>query len=73
MIELTGINGVAFYLNVELIYRIDTVPDTVLSLTDGKTLVVSESAATVSQKILAYRQQVHRPILNITCDQHDTQ
>lgn len=58
MILLTSFNGKEFYLNPDLIYRIDETPDTVITLTDGKTLVVKEKAVLVKQLIIEYRQQV---------------
>ena len=44
MILLTALNGREFYLNPELIYRVEEMPDTLITLIDGKTLVVTESA-----------------------------
>lgn len=40
MILLTALNGREFYLNPELIYRVEEMPDTLITLIDGKTLVV---------------------------------
>ena len=39
MILVTALNGKPFYLNPTLIYQIEEMPDTLITLTDGKTLV----------------------------------
>ncbi|GBG94925.1 hypothetical protein LFYK43_13840 [Ligilactobacillus salitolerans] len=58
MIGLTSLKGKQFYLNPDLIYRIDETPDTVITLTDSKTLVVLETATAVIALIIAYRQKI---------------
>lgn len=63
MILLTALNSKNFYLNPDLIYRMDETPDTTITLTDGKTIVVREPAEVVVTKILAYRQAIYREML----------
>ncbi|MBL1055369.1 flagellar FlbD family protein [Ligilactobacillus agilis] len=66
MIRLTSFKGKTFYLNPDLLYRIDETPDTVLTLTDGKNLVVKETASEVVALIIAYRQKIYRqPVTNL--------
>ena len=60
MIRLTTINQQAFYLNNDLIYRIESTPDTIITLQDGKTLMVLESAEVVVDKIVSYQQRIYR-------------
>ena len=48
MIELTRLNEVKFSLNSDLIEVIETTPDTVITLTTGKKLIVKESKASLS-------------------------
>lgn len=55
MILLTALNGREFYLNPELIYRVEEMPDTLITLIDGKTLVVTESAAETAQRVIDYK------------------
>lgn len=43
MISLTRLTGSQFVLNSDLIERIDSTPDTVVTLVDGKKYVVTES------------------------------
>ena len=43
MIMLTRLSGSAFVLNSDLIERLDSTPDTVVTLVDGKKYVVAEA------------------------------
>ena len=43
MITVTRLNGPAFALNPDLIERIESTPDTVITLVDGAKYVVCES------------------------------
>ena len=66
MIRLTSFKGKTFYLNPDLLYRIDETPDTVLTLTDGENLIVKETASEVVDLIIAYRQKIYRqPATNL--------
>ncbi|MBO0476966.1 flagellar FlbD family protein [Vagococcus sp. DIV0080] len=58
MIKLTGMNNQEFVLNSTLIYRIDQAPDTVITLSDGKTMMVKESIDDVVEKVLFFQKQV---------------
>lgn len=58
MIELTKLNGKKFVVNAELIETIETTPDTVLTLTSGKKLVVSEKKAEIVKKVVEYKRKI---------------
>ncbi len=58
MIELTTLKGVSFHLNMDLIYRIDQVPDTIITLTDGKKLWVQETPQEVVAKVRDWRRSL---------------
>lgn len=58
MIHLTSLKGETFYLNEILVYRIDQVPDTLITLTDGNKLRVSETPEEVVDKIRDYQKSV---------------
>ncbi len=51
MITVTRLNGGAFALNPDLIERVETTPDTVVTLVDGAKYVVSESVDEVILRI----------------------
>ncbi|GAW64791.1 flagellar protein FlbD [Ligilactobacillus acidipiscis DSM 15836] len=58
MILLTSFKGKEFYLNPDLIYRIDETPDTVITLVDGKTLVVRDTVFEIREAIIEYRHRI---------------
>ena len=58
MITLTRLSGSVFVLNSDLIERIDSTPDTVITLIDGKKYVVSESLDDIIAAVRDYRSQV---------------
>ncbi|MDO9593086.1 MAG: flagellar FlbD family protein [Erysipelotrichaceae bacterium] len=58
MIELTTLKGEIFYLNLNLIYRIDQIPDTMITLADGKKLRVNETPWEIIERIRGYQQSI---------------
>lgn len=58
MITLTRLSGTVFMLNPDLIERVDSTPDTVITLVDGKKYVVAESMREVLSSIVSYRGEV---------------
>jgi flagellar protein FlbD len=55
MIVLTRLSGSAFVLNADLIERLDSTPDTVVTLVDGKKYVVAEGLIQVVDQVRAWR------------------
>lgn len=51
MIKVTKMNKEEYYLNEEKIELIEEVPDTIITLDNGKKLVVSESVDVVVERI----------------------
>ena len=49
-----------FILNAEMIETIEETPDTVITLTDGKKLIVEESMDDVVRKTMAYRRALRQ-------------
>jgi len=58
VIVVTRLNGPQFAVNPDLIQRIETTPDTILTLIDGTKYVVAESLAEVTERIVTYRASV---------------
>lgn len=58
MIELTRLNDNPLILNADLIETIESTPDTVITLTTGKKVMVLESVSEVREKVLEYRRSV---------------
>ena len=58
MIRLTRLNGTSMFLNADLVATVETHHDTVVTLVDGRTYVVLESAEQVVVEITQYRANV---------------
>ncbi len=58
MIRVTRINGEPVVVNAEFIEFIEPTPDTVISLTTGKKMMVHETVDEVVARIVEYRQRV---------------
>jgi flagellar protein FlbD len=55
MIELTRLNGNPLVVNSDLIKSAEASPDTMLTLINGEKLIVRETCAEVTERVLAYR------------------
>lgn len=62
MIKLTKFktNDHDFVLNADLIETIEETPDTVITLTNGKKLIVAESMDEVVRRVMDYRRALYR-------------
>ena len=61
MIELHSLTGKKFTLNSELIKSLETVPDTVITLTSSEKLLVTESPEEIVARIVEFRRKVEGP------------
>ncbi len=74
MIEVTRIKGGGFWLNPELIETVESTPDTVITLINGKKYVVTQSSAEIVARVQEYRQRVgFYPPLPVTRPEDETQ
>ena len=55
MIELTRLNGTPIVVNSDLIKTAEASPDTMLTLINGEKLIVRESCAEVTERVVEYR------------------
>jgi flagellar protein FlbD len=62
MIALRKMNGQEMVLNADLIESIESTPDTVLTLTTGKKLLVKNSIEDIVQKTVKYKQLTHQAL-----------
>ena len=60
MITLTRLDGSHLIVNADLIEFVEATPDTIVSLTTGKKVVVLESPEAVVQAVVAYKQMIHQ-------------
>jgi flagellar protein FlbD len=58
MIRLTKINGTAIVVNAELLEMVESTPDTIVSLSTGKKILVKDTIDEVIQKVVAYKKEV---------------
>ena len=58
MIKVTGLNKEEFSLNAEIIEKIEIVPETLITLINGKKYLVLESAEVVIDQILKYKKKI---------------
>lgn len=60
MIALTRINGSPLVLNSDLIEQIESMPDTIIRLTNGHRVVVRETPDDVVDRVVAFQRRVKR-------------
>ncbi|MCI8900202.1 MAG: flagellar FlbD family protein [Lachnospiraceae bacterium] len=65
MIEVTKINGTKLLVNTSLIETVEETPDTVITLTDGKKVIIKESRHEVKNLVKLTRQEYFKGILNV--------
>ena len=58
MVPLTRLNGGVLHLNADLIASVEEFHDTVVTLVDGRCIVVGETAEQVVAELLRYRASV---------------
>ena len=58
MIDLTAINNKEFTLNADHIEKIEEVPETLITLTNGKKYIVLESVDEVKDAVLRYKNRI---------------
>jgi flagellar protein FlbD len=58
MITLTRLSGSTFALNADLIERIDSTPDTIVTLVDGRKYVVTEALGEIVAAVRRHRAEI---------------
>lgn len=58
MIEVTKINGVKILINPDLLELVEETPDTVLTFTTGRKIIVKESRQEVKNLVKSYRKDI---------------
>lgn len=61
VIRVTRLRGDELVVNAELIETVESTPDTVISLTTGRRLVVAEPADEVVRRVIAYKLLILHP------------
>src|SRR5690554_4101991 len=58
VIVVTRLNGPKFAVNPDLVQRIDSAPDTILTLVDGTKYILAESMSEVIELVSEFRSQL---------------
>jgi len=58
MISVHRLNNEEFLVNCDLIEFVEETPDTVISMTSGRKLVVSETCEEIKRLIIEYKRQI---------------
>ena len=62
LIDITRISGKPFTLNSDLIETIEASPDTVVTLTTGKKIIVKEGRQDIKNLVKLYRKEIFQNI-----------
>lgn len=65
MIEVTKLNDKKITVNADLIEFVEEVPDTVITLTTGRKIIVKESRQTVNNLVESYKRNIFSRFLHI--------
>ena len=58
MIDVTGMNHEKFILNADHIEKIEEMPETIITLTNGKKYIVLESIEEVKNAVIKYKNKI---------------
>lgn len=58
MIDLTSMSGKKFILNADHIEKIEEMPETIITLTNGKKYIVLESIEEVKNAVIEYKNRI---------------
>lgn len=58
MIKVTKLNGEQLYINSNLIEFIEETPDTMITLTTGRKIIIKEKTNEVIDKIIEYNNKI---------------
>ena len=64
LIELTKINNVKITVNADIIELVEETPDTVVTLTTGKKIIVKESRQEVTNIVKSYNKEIYSDLLS---------
>ncbi len=59
MIDVTRVNGTVLTINNDLIETVEETPDTVITLTTGKKIIVKESRQDVKNLVKLFKKEIN--------------
>ncbi len=60
MIDVTKMNNISITINDDLIETIEETPDTVITLTTGKKIIVKESRLEIINLVKTYKKELYK-------------
>ena len=63
MVTLTRLDGSSVVINAEIIEMLESTPDTIITLTNGKKYLVKEPSEEVVKKVIDYRQMTLKNLI----------
>lgn len=60
MIELTKLSGETLWLNPDHILSIESIPDTLVTLTNGEKITAKDSVDVLTQRFMAFKKEMHK-------------
>ncbi len=63
MVTLTRLDGSSVVINAEIIEMLESTPDTIITLTNGKKYLVKEPSEEVVKKVIDYRQMMLKNLI----------
>ncbi len=62
MIKVTRFNGTTLILNADLIEFVEATPDTIISLTTGRKIIVREAPDDIIEKVVTFKRLFHQTL-----------
>jgi flagellar protein FlbD len=59
MIDVTKMNGTCLTVNADLIEIVEETPDTVITLTTGKKIIVKESRQEIKNRVKLFKREIN--------------
>lgn len=59
MIKLVGLDGKEYVLNADHIEKLEEIPETVITLTNGRKYLVKESNDEIVRKVVEYKRKIY--------------
>jgi flagellar protein FlbD len=64
MLAVTRFNGTEIMLNPELVLYVESIPDTIVTMTTGEKIYIKERSAEVQRRFMEYKQKIFSEVIN---------
>jgi flagellar protein FlbD len=59
MIKLTGLDNKEFIINADVIEKLEAIPESLITLINGKKYLVKESNDEIVEKVIKYKRKIY--------------